>query len=418
MTGWNILDAVAMLFGLTAAFAYINHHVVGLPRNSGLLVLALAFSMLLHVVEAVAPGLGLGPALRHKLDQIDFPSLLLHGFLGFLIFAGAIDVDVRGLLKRKWTVLALATVGVLLSTVLVGAGIWGISLLLGLNVSPLYCFVFGALISPTDPVTVLGVLRRSAVPERLQSIVAGESLFNDGIGIALFAVLASAAANDAPPSLAQGALEFMRQAGGGTMLGFVTGAVALVAMRGIDEYRVELLISLTLVTGTYGLAETLGVSGPMAIVVAALMMGSIGVRYAVSGTTHDYLQKFWALVDEVLNALLFLLIGLEFAAIPLGWSYAAAALLAIPLALVARAVSIALPGVPLNLDAPHKLRNLALLTWSGLRGGISVALALSLPHGEFRDLLLVACYGVVIFTMLVQGLSLDRVARRLYGKSP
>jgi CPA1 family monovalent cation:H+ antiporter len=414
MTGWNILDAVAAVLGLTAAFAYINHRFIGLPRNSGLLVLALALSVLLHLVEALAPGLELGPALRHKLEAIDFPSLLLHGFLGFLIFAGAIDVDVRGLLERKWTILALATVGVLISTVLVGAGMWGISLVLGLNVPWLYCFAFGALISPTDPVTVLGVLRGARVPERLQAIVAGESLFNDGIGIALFAVLASAAANDAPPSLAQGALEFLRQAGGGTVLGFVTGAIALVAMRGIDEYRIELLISLTLVTGTYGLAETFGVSGPMAIVVAALMMSSIGVRYAVSGTTHDYLQKFWALVDEVLNALLFLLIGLEFAAIPLGWSYAAAALVAIPLALAVRAVSIAIPGVPLNLAASYKLRSIALLTWSGLRGGISVALALSLPHGEFRDPLLVACYGVVLFTMLMQGLSLDRVARRLY----
>jgi CPA1 family monovalent cation:H+ antiporter len=415
MTDWNILDAVAVVLGLTAAFAYINHRFIGLPRNSGLLVLALALSVLLHLVEALAPGLKLGPALRHKLEAIDFPSLLLHGFLGFLIFAGAIDVDVRGLIERKWTILALATIGVLISTALVGAGMWGISLLLGLNVPWLYCFAFGALISPTDPVTVLGVLRGARVPERLQAIVAGESLFNDGIGIALFAVLASAAANDAPPSLAQGALEFLRQAGGGTVLGFITGAIALVAMRGIDEYRIELLISLTLVTGTYGLAETFGVSGPMAIVVAALMMASIGVRYAVSGTTHDYLQKFWALVDELLNALLFLLIGLEFAAIPLGWSYAAAALAAIPLALAIRAVSIAIAGAPLNLAAPYKLRSIALLTWSGLRGGISVALALSLPHGEFRDPLLFACYGVVLFTMLMQGLSLDRMARRLYG---
>jgi len=415
MTDWNILDAVAVVLGLTAAFAYINHRFIGLPRNSGLLVLALALSVLLHLVEAIAPGLELGPALRHKLEAVDFPSLLLHGFLGFLIFAGAIDVDVRGLIERKWTILALATIGVLISTALVGAGMWGISLLLGLNVPWLYCFAFGALISPTDPVTVLGVLRGARVPERLQAIVAGESLFNDGIGIALFAVLASAAANDAPPSLAQGALEFLRQAGGGTVLGFITGAIALVAMRGIDEYRIELLISLTLVTGTYGLAETFGVSGPMAIVVAALMMASIGVRYAVSGTTHDYLQKFWALVDELLNALLFLLIGLEFAAIPLGWSYAAAALAAIPLALAIRAVSIAIAGAPLNLAAPYKLRSIALLTWSGLRGGISVALALSLPHGEFRDPLLFACYGVVLFTMLMQGLSLDRMARRLYG---
>jgi monovalent cation:H+ antiporter, CPA1 family len=415
MTGWNILDAVAVMLGLTALFAYINHRFIGLPRNSGLLVLALALSVLLHLVETLTPSLELGPALRHKLEAVDFPSLLLHGFLGFLIFAGAINVDVRGLLERKWTILALATVGVLISTVLVGAGMWGIFLVLGLNVPWLYCFAFGALISPTDPVTVLGVLRGARVPERLQAIVAGESLFNDGIGIALFAVLASAAANDAPPSLAQGAFEFLRQAGGGIVLGFVTGAIALIAMRGIDEYRIELLISLTLVTGTYGLAETFGVSGPMAIVVAALMMASIGVRYAVSGTTHDYLQKFWALVDEVLNALLFLLIGLEFAAIPLGWNYAAAALVAIPLAIAVRAVSIAIPGIPLNLAAPYKLRSIALLTWSGLRGGISVALALSLPHGEFRDPLLVACYGVVLFMMLMQGLSLDRMARRLYG---
>jgi CPA1 family monovalent cation:H+ antiporter len=325
---------------------------------------------------------------------------------------------VRELLRRKWTILALATVGVLLATVGMGAGIYGIFWLVGLDVPLGYCLVFGALVSPTDPVTVLGVLRRLGIQAPLEAVIAGESLFNDGIGIVLYTILLQVAVGGGSGELSASgvALHFLQEAVGGTLLGLATGGLAFIAMRGIDDYGVELMISLALVTGTYGLAQPLHVSGPVAIVVAGLLMGSIGVRYAVSDTTHDYLHKFWLLTDELLNALLFLLIGLEFATIELAPAYIAAGALAIPLALGVRAISITLAGLPLNLGTPNKLRAIALLTWSGLRGGISVALAISLPSSPYFEALVTVCYAIVIFTMIVQGLSLGRVAAWLYPK--
>lgn len=413
---WNTLDYVALLLAATAGFAYLNHYVLGLPHNSGLLVIAFVVSLAMRAIDYAYPALDLSGTLRHGLDRIDFASLLLNGFLGFLLFAGALDVKVENLLSRKGTILALATVGVLLSTFMMAGGMWGIFHLVGIAMPFDYCVVFGALISPTDPITVLSVLRGLGVPSGLRAVIAGESMFNDGIGIVLYAIFLQQATGSGAGELTAGSLmlDFVREAGGGLGLGLVTGGLAFLATRGIDEYNIELIISLTLVTGTYGLAQTLGVSGPVAVVVAGLIMGSVGARYAVSGTTRNYLSKFWSLIDEVLNALLFLLIGLEFAAIQLERPYLIAAGLAIPLALAVRAASAAVPAVPLNLAAPYKPRAVMLLTWSGLRGGVSVSLALSLPASDYREPLLTACYGIVIFTMVVQGLSLGRVAARLY----
>jgi CPA1 family monovalent cation:H+ antiporter len=412
---WNPLDQIALLLVVTAGFAYVNHYVVRLPRNVGLLVLALVVSISLRGADALFPAAEIGPYLRGVLARIDFGTLLLDGVLPFLLFAGAIEIDLRGLLRRKWTILALATGGVAISTALIGFGMWGVFHGLGVPIPLFYCLAFGALISPTDPVTVLAVLQRTSVPERLRSIIAGESLFNDGIGIVLFGISISAAIGaSGPPSLPEAALAFLRETGGGAMLGLVTGGIAFLAMRGIDEYGIELIISLALVTGTYGLADTLGVSGPVAIVVAGLIMGSIGVKYAVSGTTLDYLSKFWALVDEVLNALLYLLVGLEFGVVALDHNSVIAALIATALALVARVISIVVASVPLNFSAPHKARAVSVITWSGLRGGISLALVLSMPGGPFRAPLITATYAIVIFTMIVQGLTLRRLASSLY----
>jgi CPA1 family monovalent cation:H+ antiporter len=415
----NVLEYVGLLLGLTAAFAYVNHFVLRLPRNSGLLVLGLAAAVLLRAVEIGFPHAGLRPALANAFPVTNFSGLLLNVFLAFLLFASAVDADVQQLRQRKWTILALATVGVLLSTLGMAAGMYVIFRFAGIDMPVSYCLVFGALISPTDPVTVADVLRRLGVPPGLQAIISGESLFNDGVGIALFTVfLAMATGSDAHLDAVDALTTFVREAGGGALLGAFAGGLAFAAMRGIDEYNIELMISLTLVTLTYGVAQRLGVSGPVAVVVAGLIMGSIGVRYAVSERTRDYLHKFWSLTDELLNALLFLLIGLQLAVIELRWSFLVAAALAIPLSLLVRAVSIISPSLPLNLYAPAKSRAVALLTWSGLRGGISVALALSLPVSPYRGALVTACYGVVIFTMVVQGLSLERIAARLYPSRP
>lgn len=411
----NPLDQIALLLALTAAFAYFNHYVLRLPRNIGLLALALAASVALRLVARAFPGLMLDQLLGEAVARIDFAPLLLNLLLAFLLFAGAIEVDLGALLDRKWTILALATVSVLLSTILVGFGVWAIFTALGIAVPVLYCLAFGALISPTDPVTVLGVLQRAPVPDRLRAIIAGEAMFNDGIAIVLYSLLLQAAIDGGSlPGPLVWAIRFLREAGGGALLGFTTGMAAFVTMRGIDEYSIELMISLALVAGTYGIADTIGVSGPVAVVVAGLIMGSIGKRYAVSERTHDYLSKFWGLVDELLNALLYFLVGLEFATVALDWRLAKAAVAAIVLSLLARAVSIAIPGVPLNLHAKHKLRGLAVMSWSGLRGGISLALALSIPAQDFRVPVITVTYAVVIFTMLVQGVSLGWACRRLY----
>lgn len=299
------LDTIAALLTVAATFAYLNHYVLKLPTNSGLLVIALGLSLSLRLVERAFPHMEVGKLLRQALDQADFGSLLLNGFLGFLLFSGALEVDLDNLLARRWTILALATVGVLLSTAGIAGGMFAIYRIVGLDVPLSYCFVLGALLSPTDPVTVLGVLRRLGIPAPLQAVIAGESLFNDGAGIVLYTIALGHAASGGGATLsATGTLlAFVREAGGGALLGLITGGLAFAATRGIDEYRTELMISLALVTGTYGLAQTLGVSGPVAVVIAGLLMGSIGIRYAVSDVTHDYLQKFWTMTDTLLNAI-------------------------------------------------------------------------------------------------------------------
>lgn len=414
---WNMLNAIALLLLVTAALAYFNHYVLRLPRNLGLLALALALSISLRIADQFVSSQDLIEPMRRTLARIDFPNLLLNGALPFLLFAGAIEVELKPLMESKWTILALATVGVLLSTAFIGTGCWAVLGFFGITAPLPYCLAFGALISPTDPVTVLGTLRRTALPPRLNAIIAGESMFNDAIGIALFAIFLSFAdgqAGDRPSPFLWGAVEFVREAAGGAVLGSVTGGIAFFAMRGIDEYGIELIISLALVAGTYGLGQTIGVSGPVAVIVAGLIMGSVGVQYAVSGTTHDYLSRFWRLVDELLNAVLYLLMGFEFAVVTIGWREALAALVITVLAVVARALSVAVPGLPLHLKAPRKARALAVITWSGLRGGISLALALSLPQQPIRAPLIAAAYAVVVFTMLVQGLTLHNVVNRLY----
>ncbi|MGH7116963.1 MAG: cation:proton antiporter, partial [Stellaceae bacterium] len=347
------------------------------------------------------------------------PVALLNGFLSFLLFAGALEVDFAELFARKWTVLTLAIFGTLLSTALIAGALAGVSAVLGIRIPLAWCLVFGALISPTDPVAVLLVLRRVGIPPYLQAIIAGESLFNDGIGVVLFSLLLSFAAgghevHGAWPIIG----EFLRSAVGGGVLGLVLGYAAFVLLRGIDDYNVELIISLALVTGTYSLAGAIGVSGPVAVVVAGILIGNHGMRWAMSELTRQHLKTFWLLIDDTLNALLFLLIGLEIAAIDLDRRALLATIVLIPIAIAARWLSVTASALPLSLHLPGRFGSFLVLTWGGLRGGISVALALSLPATSYRDTMLTIAYGIVVFSIVAQGLTLEWVARRALPTMP
>ncbi len=407
---------VSLLFGLAALFGTLNHVTLRLPTTIGLLLLAMLASLGLVAVQAVWPGLGLRGMAEHVVAQTDLPRTFLSGALSFLLFAGALHVDLDMLWRRRGTVLILSTVGVALAIALFAGGIWLVLAGLGLPVPMAWCLVLGAIVAPTDPVAVLEVLRRVGLSPELQATIAGESLFNDGVGVVAFLALLGLAdtAAGADVTVLGVAGGLVRQSVGGFALGLAAGGVAFAALRSIDKHDVELMISLALVTLTYSVAGLVDVSGPIAVVVAGLLVGNPGRRHAMSRTTWDSVGLFWQLVDEILNALLFLLIGFELVVLDLSLRLMAAAAAAIVLAVAVRAASVALPVWGLDLALPRAQRQgdaptLAALTWGGLRGGVSVALVLSLPPGPYRGTLLACSYAIVVFTILVQGMTLAQV---------
>lgn len=404
-----------MLLILTATFSWVNVKLAVMPHTIGLLVMGLSASLIVIGAEAVMPGLFNYEGLSVLLRQVDFQQTVLEGMLAFLLFAGALHVDVVNLRSRALTIGTMASLGVVASTAIIGSVVWAASDLLGVTISLPWALVFGALISPTDPVAVLATLKAVKVPKGLKIVMTGETLFNDGVGVVLFAVLVHAATGDDFGAF-QVAEMFVVEAFGGAALGAVTGYVAYRAMRAIDDYSIEVLISLALVVGTYAIASRLIVSGPLAVVVAGLLVGSRGPRDALSEETQRYLFGFWTLVDEMLNSVLFLLIGLEVLVLrfepAFGWLMA----LAVPLVLVARLIAVSGPVLLLGMFRKFESGTIPVLTWGGLRGGISVALALSLPEGAEKSALLAATYGVVLFSLIVQGLSLRVVIQRVLLK--
>lgn len=407
----NPFDAAAVLIVLVASFGYFNHRYLGLPASVAMTGMGAVASLLIGGIDYLMPAAGLSEAAAQFLDGINFHTVLLDGMLSFLLFAGAPHVDWREMQRGRWPILVLSTIGVLISTALIGIAFFYGSAVLGRQIPLIWCLVFGALISPTDPVAVMGVLKRTQCPPVLQATVAGESLFNDGIGVVLFSILLAAAVGDTEITIPRAAIEFLIEAGGGILLGLAVGWIGFVAMRSIDEYNVELMITLAIVMGGYALGHWLGVSGPVAMAVAGLLIGNAGVAQAMDETTRDHVLTFWALIDELLNAVLFLLIGLEIIAISPSPGLQLLALITIPLLLVARTISVALP-----LQAMRTLTGkpaLVTLVWGGLRGGISVALALSLPDGAARTALLTVTYAVVLFSVLVQGATIARVLKKV-----
>lgn len=413
-----LLDLAAVLLALAAAFGYVNHRWLRLPHTIGLVVIALAASLAILALDLLFPALGFRATVRGAVEGIDFPDILMHGMLSFLLFAGALHVDLSEIARRKWAIGAMASVGVVISTVLVGYAVYLLSGALGLGLPFSYSLVFGALISPTDPIAVLGILKTVRVPPSLEAKIAGESLFNDGVGIVVFTLLlaiAIGAEGGAPVTALTVAELFVLEALGGAALGLAAGFVAYRAIGTIDEHNLEVLITLALVALTYSVATMIHVSGPIAVVVAGLLIGNQGRRLAMSETTRDHLFKFWSLIDEVLNSVLFLIIGFEVLALGFTLGMAAAVLLAIPVVLAARLAAVAIPIGALSLRRDFTRGAIPVLTWGGLRGGISVALALSLPDFPQKDLMLAMTYGVVIFSIVVQGLTVEHVVRRTVG---
>ncbi len=419
MTDISLFNLAAIVLTLAAGFGYVNHRWMKLPRSIGVVVIALFASLAVIGLDAAVPALGFRDALRGTLERIDFHEVLMKGMLSFLLFAGALHVDLGGLLSRKWAIGTLATVGVLISTAIVGTVMYFVVGLFGLDIPLAWCLVFGALISPTDPVAVLGILKTVTVPKSLEVKIAGESLFNDGVGIVVFTLLvaiALGAAGGEAITAAGVAKLFVMEAFGGALLGLVGGYVAFAAMRSIDEHNLEVLITLALVMVTYAIAFAIHVSGPIAVVVAGLLIGNPGTHLAMSETTRDHVYKFWSLIDEILNAVLFLIIGFEVIALAITGQIALVMAAAVPVVLAARFISVATPLTVLGLRRTFTKGAIPVLTWGGLRGGISVALALSLPNIAAKDTILAMTYAVVIFSIVVQGLTVKTVVRLTVGR--
>jgi CPA1 family monovalent cation:H+ antiporter len=407
----GLFEIIAILLTLSAVFSFINYRFLGLPNTIGLMLVGLLFSLLLLAISRFAPGSKQWAVAM--LLQIDFDETLLHGMLSFLLFAGALHVNINDLRQQYKIILSLATAGVVLSTLIVGSLSWGVLNLLGFNISYIYCLLFGALISPTDPIAVLGILKKADVPKSLEIKIVGESLFNDGVGVVIFLILLETIASGKDLGVARILKLFLQEAIGGGLLGLGVGMIAYRMLKQVDNYQVEILITLGLVTGGYALADGLHLSAPIAIVVAGLLIGNHGRSFAMSENTRQNLDTFWELADEVLNAVLFLLIGLEVMVLNYSWMNLAAALLGIVIVLSARLISVTIPIRLLKHSRSFSPHVAKILTWAGLRGGISIALALSLPVGGERDVLLAVTYGVVVFSILVQGLTITPFLRRL-----
>jgi CPA1 family monovalent cation:H+ antiporter len=407
----ELLNIIAILITLSALFSYLNHRYIKLPSTIGVMLIALVMSLSLIIIGHLG-FLVEEEAVHTLVESIDFSDALLKGMLAFLLFAGALHVNINDLLDKKWEIGILSTVGVALSTLIIGTAIYFVAPLIGLRLDYIYCLLFGALISPTDPIAVLSILKKSGVSKSLSTKIAGESLFNDGIGVVVFIVILELITGGHEVTAANILTLFAMETIGGILFGLVLGLIGYRMLKSVDNYNVEILITLALVLGGYTLALSIDTSGPLAIVVTGLLIGNYGRKFAMSEKTRMNLDTFWELVDEILNAILFVLIGLEVLIVTLTDLSLLAGVLAIPIVILARFVSV---GIPISLIkffrqlSPHVIK---ILTWGGLRGGISVALALSIPKGYERDMIVTMTYAVVVFSILVQGITVKFFIKR------
>jgi len=407
----DLFNILAILITITAVFSYINYRYIGLPGPIGVMLIALCISLFLNFLDFY--GFPLKDYAETLLGSINFNKALLHGMLSFLLFAGALHININDLLERKWSIGLLATGGTLISTFLVGTLTWWAIGLFELKMSYAYCLLFGALISPTDPIAVLSILKTAGAPKSLEMKIAGESLFNDGVGVVVFLIILEIATGTHELDAAHIWLLFAQEAVGGALFGMCIGYLAYLMLKTIDNYQVEMLITLALVAGGYALANALHLSGPIAIVVGGLLIGNQGRLLAMSDKTRLQLDTFWELVDEILNAVLFVLIGLEILVLSFTRQYLLLSMLIIPFVVVSRFIAV---GIPMSLLRPFKKFSpgaVRIMTWGGLKGGISIALALSIPSSPERHMILAVTYAVVVFSILVQGVSIKSLVKRI-----
>ncbi|WP_321494814.1 sodium:proton antiporter [uncultured Desulfobacter sp.] len=407
----QLFEIISILMVLTAIFSYINYRFLHMPTTIGVMFISLALSLCLVLFSWMGMDVG-QEGVKNILQSIDFNETLLHGMLAFLLFAGAMHIDLADLRDQQWAIALMATFGVVVSTFIVGSLTWLVLDFLAIQASFIYCLLFGALISPTDPVAVLSILKTAGVPKSLETKIAGESLFNDGIGVVIFLIILQLAQGQGELSISHVATLFFKEVGGGFVLGMMIGLVAYQMLKRVDNYQVEVLITLAMVMGGYAFADRFHISGPIAIVVAGLLIGNQGRTFAMSAHTRERLDDFWELIDEILNAILFMLIGLEILIIPFSLELVISGLFSIVIALFARWACVGGAVLVMRPFRPFSPGVVTMMTWGGLRGGISVALALSLPYVPERTTIITITYIIVIFSIVVQGMTLQKLAAR------
>lgn len=408
----DLYNTFAIIIVLAAIFGYINFKFLKLPNTIGIMIISLIGSLVMVLIGNIFPGLF--KSSLALIRTIDFYTVLMKIMLSYLLFAGSIHINISDMRKEMKTIVVFSTFGVVFSTLIVATLIYFLSDAFGLKVDYIYCLLFGALISPTDPIAVIGILKNAKIPKSLETKISGESLFNDGVAVVLFiSIFEIIQVGLDNMSIADIGVLFLKEAGGGLIFGLLLGYIGYLALKTIDNYKVEVMITLAIVMGGYVMASALHISGPLAMVVAGLIVGNKGREKGMSDITRDYVDKFWELIDEVMNAILFLLIGMEMLIIKFTPEYLWLGIISIFIVLLARFLSVWLPITVLKYRTTFENNAITILTWGGLRGGISVALALSLPKNMFGEMFVSITYIVVLFSIVVQGLTIGKLAKKL-----
>ena len=409
MTIYNI---ITVLIVLAALFGYINHRFIKLPGNIGIMLISLFASLLVLLIGQIFPSFF--SRITQALDAIDFQSAVLKIMLSFLLFAAAVQSDAKKLRKERASIITFATIGVIISTILVATLLYFTLHVFGLQVNYLYCLIFGALISPTDPIAVVGILKKAGIRPSLEAKISGESLFNDGVGVVLYITFYEVAQLSwVNVGIWDVVWTFLREAGGGIFLGYLLGYLGYYIFKTTENYIVEVMCTLAIVMGGYLLAEIIGVSGPLAMVISGLITGNKSMEKMASPTSRDYIGKFWEMMDQLMNAVLFLLVGFEMLIIPFNATLLALGLISIVIVLISRYISVRLPIMVLKTKRTFEKDVIPILTWGALRGALSVALALAVPHYMYGDMFVSITYIIVLFSIVVQGLTIGRFAKRL-----